>query len=99
MPFYKQRAAGEPPLKNQLILAVGWRAFVNAPASLRERIITMGADGDAAANTLADGDEVEILGWRPRMTDGTRYQIRRLSDGREWWIGVSFLRKARVRAA
>ncbi len=52
------------------------------------------ASGTAVANDLADGQEVEIVSWRPRSRDGLSYQIRRLSDGSEWWITATFLRRA-----
>jgi hypothetical protein len=35
------------------------------------------------------------MSWRPRGRDGVTYQIRRLSDGSEWWIGVVYLRRLR----
>jgi hypothetical protein len=99
MSYYKARPVAELPLKKQLLLPVGWHAFVNGPKELREAILTMHCDGVSVENNLADGEEVEILGWRPRTKDGIRYQIRRLSDGGEWWIAALFLRKTRVRAA
>ena len=53
--------------------------------------------GQVIENDLADGDEVEILSWRQRSRAGVAYQIRRLSDGSEWWIAASCLRRDRVR--
>ena len=97
--FYKLRTPAESSPKDQLLVPVGWHAFVNGPQEQREGILTMSGDGQNAPNNLADGEEVEILSWRPRMRDGTRYQIRRLSDKGEWWIAAAFLRKTPARAA
>jgi len=52
------------------------------------------AAGQRLANDLADGQEVEILSWRPRAREGLTYQIRRLSDGTEWWIAAVYLRRS-----
>jgi hypothetical protein len=53
------------------------------------------AAGRILANDLADGQEVEIVSWRPRAREGVAYQIRRLTDGTEWWIGAIYLRRRR----
>jgi hypothetical protein len=53
------------------------------------------AAGKAIANDLADGQEVEIVSWRPRSRDGVAYQVRRSTDGSEWWIAVAYLRRLR----
>jgi hypothetical protein len=84
--------------KNELIFAVGWHAFVNWPpaaAGQSNRVPLIDAGGNPLANDLTDGDEVEILSWRPRAREGLSYQIRRLSDGSEWWIGAVYLRRLR----
>jgi hypothetical protein len=41
---------------------------------------------------------LEILSWRPRSRDGLCYQVRRLSDGSEWWIAATYLRRLAVRS-
>jgi len=82
--------------KNELVLGVGGRAYVNwsPPADQPRRPVPM-VDGSGVAliNDLADGQEVEILSWRPRSRDGLSYQIRRLTDGSEWWIAATYLRR------
>jgi hypothetical protein len=82
--------------KNELVLGVGWHAYVNwsPPAGHSWRPVPM-TDGAGAQvrNDLVDGQEVEILSWRPRSRDGLAYQIRRLSDGSEWWIAATYLRR------
>ena len=83
--------------KIELILCVGWHAFINWPRTGRvtEPVPIMNADGEAVANDLKDGQEVEIVAWRPHSREGLSYQIRRISDDRIWWIRASFLRKGR----
>jgi hypothetical protein len=51
--------------------------------------------GKAIANDLADGQEVEIVSWRPRAREGVAYQVRRRTDGSEWWIAAAYLRRLR----
>lgn len=82
--------------KNDLVIGVGWHAYVNwsPPLGQPGRSVPMtDVSGTAIGNDLDDGQEVEILAWRPRSRDGLSYQIRRLSDGSEWWIASTFLRR------
>jgi len=53
----------------------------------------MDASGKPLPNDLVDGQQVEIVSWRPRSREGLVYQIRRLADGSEWWIGAQYLRR------
>jgi hypothetical protein len=84
--------------KNELIIGVGWHAYVNwaRPAAGQPPSPVPMIDGSGARmdNDLADGQEVEILSWRPRSREGLAYRIRRLSDGSEWWIAATYLRRA-----
>jgi hypothetical protein len=85
--------------KNEPIFGVGWRAYVNWPQSAGRPpspVPLIDASGKPLANDLSDGDEVEIVSWRPRAREGLSYQIRRLSDGSEWWIGAVYLRRLRA---
>jgi len=97
-------AFGNPPAakpasrraKNELVLGVGSHAYVNwiPPASQSSRAVPMtDALGQPVGNDLTDGQEVEIVSWRPRSRDGLSYQIRRLSDRSEWWIAAVYLRR------
>lgn len=82
--------------KNEHIFCVGWHAFVHWPARPGESprpVPLTDAAGASVANDLADGQEVEILSWRPRAREGVSYQIRRLADGSEWWIAALHLRR------
>ena len=86
-------------VKKEPIFCVGWKAFVHWPPHGTQ---TMGpvplldAAGKPLASDLVDGDEVEIVSWRPRSREGLVYQIRRLADGTEWWIGAPYLRRERL---
>lgn len=86
--------------KNDLVVGVGSHAYVNwsPPLDQPGRPVPM-TDGSGVpiGNDLTDGQEVEILSWRPRSRDGLSYQIRRLSDRSEWWIASTFLRRIAVR--
>jgi hypothetical protein len=84
-----RRSKGAP------VFCVGWRAFVHWPngAKTAKSLPLVDATGQPLANDLADGQQVEILSWRPRSRDGLLYQIRRLTDGSEWWIEARFLRR------
>lgn len=81
--------------KTDAVFCVGWRAFVNwRPRGLKTTPVPMrDTEGRPMLNDLVDGQPVEILSWRPRASEGTLYQIRRLADGTEWWIGSQYLRK------
>ena len=84
--------------KNQPVFCVGWRAFVHwpqPPGQPRAPVPLADAAGKPLANDLIDGQEVEIVSWRPRSRDGLLYQIRRIGDGSEWWIGAVYLRRQR----
>lgn len=87
--------------KGELILGVGGHAFVNDVRDDRSQrgIPATDMGGDPVANDLRDGEEVEILAWRPHARHGLSYQVRRLSDGRECWIRASYLRRTANTAA
>jgi hypothetical protein len=82
--------------KNELLVGIGRHAFVNLAQSGTQpaQSAPMSDDrGRPVENDLRDGQEVEILAWRPQSREGLAYQIRRLSDGREWWLAALYLRK------
>jgi hypothetical protein len=98
--YYRAPAAKSSPhtSKDELLVAVGWHAFVNWPQKAGERATSVplalpDRDRDPATNDLSDGQEVEILAWRPFASGGLSYQIRRLSDGNEFWVRALYLRK------
>ena len=84
---------------NAPVFCVGWRAYVHWP--LRNSVALgpvplMDGSGQPLANDFTDGQEVEIVSWRPRSREGLLYQVRRVSDGSEWWIGAHCLRRQKV---
>jgi len=82
--------------KKAPIFCVGWRAFVHWPAReghVPGPVPLTDAAGQPMANDLADGQEVEIVSWRPRSREGLMYQVRRVADGRELWISAHYLRR------
>jgi hypothetical protein len=85
--------------KSAPIFCVGWRAFVHWPAGSPQSVPLTDPTGQPVVNDLADGQQVEILSWRPRSRDGLLYQIRRLTDGSEWWIEARHLRREAVGAS
>jgi hypothetical protein len=82
--------------KNDQIFCVGWRAFVHEPPYATGAVSTMPVvdpPGVQGVDDLADGQEVEIVSWRPRSREGLLYQVRRLADGSEWWLEARRLRR------
>ena len=95
-------AKGQPQRrKNGPVFCVGWRAFVNLPqpAGVAGSLPMTDAAGHQLANDLADGEEVEIISWRPRARESATYQIRRSTGGNEGWVEVDYLRRSRVAPA
>ena len=85
--------------RNEPIFGAGWRVFVHWPLRAAEPsgpVPLIDAGGMPLPNDLADGQQVEIISWRPRSREGLAYQVRRLADGREWWIGAQYLRRQRT---
>jgi hypothetical protein len=99
MATFERSAALKPPprrAKNAPVFCVGWRVFVHWPGAsgtAPTRLPLTDSAGNPLDNDLADGQQVEILSWKPRARDGVIYQIRRLADGSEWWIGAHLLRR------
>src|SRR6185369_15143139 len=81
------------PRATQVILAVGQRAFVHHPGDSPYPVAMTDDQGVPAAAALRDGDEVEILAWRPRGSTGTRYRVRRPADGANGWLAATELRR------
>lgn len=83
-------------VKTDPILGVGCRAFVHWPTPATAAAVPLiSAAEPLLPNDLVDGQEVEIISWRPRSREGLAYQIRRVSDGKEWWILATHLRRQR----
>ena len=84
--------------KNAPVFCIGWHAFVNWPqlaGTTPSPVPMIDRAGKPIANDLADGQEVAIVSWRPHAREGVAYQVRRSTDGSEWWIAVEYLRRLR----
>ena len=85
-----------PSLRNELVLAVGGRAYINLPDPDPRRagyVPMLGDDPTPNETGLSEGQEVEILAWRPQARHGLSYQVRRLADGRQCWLLSRYLSK------
>ena len=99
---YRSLGAATRPAKNELIIGVGSRAYVNwspVTGNTARPVPMIDGSGNQIGNDLVDGQEVEILSWQPRSRAGVSYQIRRLSDGRDWWIAAKYLRRRPTRGS
>ena len=94
MPFSQSFRRPSPARARGPVLAVGWRVYVARSQDGPARVPLTDYAGTNALATLADGNEVEILAWRPGG-HGTRYRVRSTPDGLEGWLGVGNLRSAR----
>jgi hypothetical protein len=75
------------------VFAVGHAAYVDCSGYG----VTLTDDaGKTALASVSDGAEVEILGWRPRGADGTRYRVRAARSGLEGWLAATNLRGSPV---
>ena len=85
---------GKP--KSPAPLPVGCHAFVKRAPSLMQKLggVPLTEERDARTlRVLADGQEVEILGWRQRPS--VCYNVRCVSGGAESWVGAECLRASR----
>ena len=81
--------------KSGPVFCVGRKAFIHWPALMRKPDGVPLTDGNGAhlPNDLVDGQQIEIVSWRPHSSRGLLYQIRRVADGREGWILANHLRR------
>ena len=81
------------------VFAIGRRVFVASPTAHVPGVTLTDDTGATACGKLRDGTEVEIVAWRPRGSQGTRYLVRSPSKGIEGWLGAGDLRGSKARAA
>jgi len=79
-----------------IVHAVGQRVYVNRSGRGLGYVELMNDVGTTAIGRLDDGVEVMVMAWRPRGSTGTRYYVRCTGDGREGWVRVTDLRRART---
>ena len=88
-----------PPVRTQAsVFAVGRRVYVACAGDRLGHVALTDDAGADALTRLADGTEVEILAWRPRGSDGTRYCVRSTCNGVMGWLPVDNLRNTRAAA-
>ena len=88
-----------PAGQSRVVLAVGQRAFVNAPSEAAKLVLLTNDQGVRGDSALRDGTEVEIIGWRPRGARGTRYRVCDRSCGSDGWVAAEELRTTASRPA
>jgi hypothetical protein len=81
------------------VFAVGQRVRVQLSDRNHLRVPLNDEAGEHVLGSLADGEQVEILGWRPSGSHGPRYQVRATNGGLQGWLGVLCLRDPRAATA
>jgi len=74
------------------VFAIGRRVYVACAGDGPAHVALTDDAGADARTHLTDGTEVEILAWRPRKFDGTRYRVRVTREGFEGWLAGDNLR-------
>ena len=97
MAFFASRTRSVPrtPRSSLPIIAVGQRVFVSCPS---RELVSLGDESGkrVSAVRLTDGLEVEVIAWRPRGANETRYRVRVPSTGADGWLPAVNLRKSLV---
>jgi hypothetical protein len=97
MRSFQRRFRATPPVRRQVsVFAVGRRVYVACSEDHPAPVTLTDAAGTDALTRVADGTEVEILAWRPRGSDGTRYCVRSTCNGVMGWLPVDNLRNTRA---
>ena len=85
------------PPRSSPTIAVGQRVFVNCPGGRSGSVVLVDATGKIlSAVQLADGVEVEVVAWRPRVEGDAHYRVRASSNGADGWLPAVNLRKLLV---
>jgi len=95
-PFgFRSRSVPRSPSRSTPVIAIGQHVFVNCPGN---RSVPLADESGRilSAVHLADGAEIEVVAWRPRGGNETRYRVRALSNGADGWIPAENLRKVLV---
>jgi len=97
--FFPSRARSVPrtPRSSLPTIAIGQRVFVTCPCPPSE-VVALGDETGKQVSTvgLTDGLEVEVIAWRPRGANDTRYRVRVPSTGADGWLPAANLRKLLV---
>lgn len=74
------------------VFAVGQRVCVQLTDRDHVRVPLNDEAGARVLGSLANGEQVEIVGWRPSGSHGARYQVRATEGGLQGWLAVICLR-------
>jgi len=97
-PFpFRSRSIPRPPSRSTPVIAVGRRVFVHCPGSRSGSVVLADESGKVlSAVHLADGVEVEVVAWRPRVAGDAHYRVRAPSNGADGWLPAVNLRSVLV---
>lgn len=96
----RNRPTPRPSVRSSPTIAVGQRVFVNCPDGRSGCVSLVDSTGKiASAVQLADGSEVEVVAWRPRVEGDAHYRVRASSNGADGWLPAGNLRKLLVPVA
>lgn len=99
-PRNNRPAPPRPRPRSAPTIAVGQRVFVHCPNSRSGTVELVDDTGKVlSAIHLADGAEVEVVAWRPRVEGDAHYRIRASSSGVDGWLPSGNLRKVLVPVA
>lgn len=99
MAFFSSGSRSVPrlPSRKSLVIAVGQRVFVNCPTNRSGSVLLTNQNGKALTGLhLADGVEVEVVAWRPRVAGDAHYRVRAPSSGADGWLPAGNLRRVLV---
>jgi hypothetical protein len=93
----RSRPIPRTPSRSTPVIPVGKRVFVHCPDN-RSGFVTLTDEGGKVPSAvhLADGVEVEVIAWRPRVAGAAHYRVRVPPDGADGWLPVANLRSALV---
>ena len=97
--FLSRARSVPPPSRRALpVIAIGQRVFVSCAGSGDSGTLFLGDETGkkVSGQCVADGLEVEVIAWRPRGANETRYRVRVPSTGADGWLPADNLRKLLV---
>ena len=96
MAFFSSRDRSAPrlPSRKSPVIAVGQRVFVNCSSNPSGSVALANQNGKVLPGMhLADGVEVEVVAWRPRVAGDAHYRVRAPSSGADGWLPAGNLRR------
>ena len=97
MSFPQGPRRGPKPVRTRSpVFAVGQRVCVQLADRDHLRVSLNDEAGAQVLGSLANGEQVEIVGWRPSGSHGARYQVRATDGGLQGWLAVVSLRDPRA---